>query len=70
MVLVKSVAPGLPHAPFETDTEQFLSLDGKFHRELTKDLFTESIDDHTHGVFRRQPPLFTVKDLVFPDLGG
>src|SRR3989454_11084362 len=58
-----------PHAPFETDPEQPLRLDGELHRQLLEDFLAEAVDDHRYGVFGRETALLRVKDLILADLG-
>src|SRR2546426_8125779 len=58
------------HAPFETDAEQPLRLDGELHRQLLEDFLAEAVHDHRYGVLGRQAALLRVKDLVLADLGG
>src|SRR2546426_61011 len=60
---------GSTHAPFETDPEQPLRLDGELHRELLEDFRAEAVHDHRYGVFGREPALLRVKDLILADLG-
>ena len=71
--VAKGVAGGPPsssHTSFQTDAEKFLSFYGKFHRQLPQNFFAKAIDDHAHGILRRDSALVAVEDLVFPDLGS
>ena len=58
----------LPDATFQTDRQQLLSLDGKFHRQLVEHLLRIAVDDQPDGILGRKPPLIAIKELILPDL--
>src|SRR6266550_1313894 len=55
-----------PDTPLQTHPKQFLRFHRKFHGQFAKDLLAKTIDDHVHGVLRRQPALIAVKNLILP----
>src|SRR5229473_394674 len=60
----------LPDAAFQAHAQQFLRLHCEFHRQLAEHALAEAIHDHGNGVFRLQPALPQVEELVFADLRG
>src|SRR5208282_3824003 len=44
-------------ASFEADTQQFLGLDRKFHRQVLEYLLAVAVDNHINGVLRRNAAL-------------
>ena len=60
----------LTHRPFQTQAQQRLRFHSKFHRQFLEHFLAKTVDDHRHGVFRRQAALLTEKQLVFADFGG
>ena len=60
----------LSHRPFQTQSQQCLRLDRKFHRQFLEHGFTETVNNHRHGVFGGQSALLAKEQLVFADLGG
>src|SRR5688572_7188158 len=64
----RSYVRPLSDASFEADSQQFLRLDGEFHRQFAEDLLAESINDHVDCVFSRDAALITIENLVLSDL--
>src|SRR6185312_16511054 len=58
------------YAAFQAYAQQLLSFHGEFHRQLAKDGLAEAVDDHRNGIFRAEPALAQVKELVFANAGG
>src|SRR5262249_31821059 len=58
----------LSHAPFQTDSEQLLRLDGEFHGQVQKALLAETVDDHVDRVLGREAALPQVEKLILADL--
>ncbi len=54
-----AMAPGsdLPNATLKLQPQQLRRLDRIFHRQLTKYLFTKTVDDQRDGVFLRDAAL-------------
>src|SRR3984893_17033673 len=50
-------------AALETDGEQLLRFDRKFHRQLFEDLLTEAVDDQRDRVLDAQAPLTAIEQL-------
>src|SRR5438876_713919 len=69
-VVSTCMSSALPDAAFQTDTQQLLRLHRKLHRQLTEHTLAEAIHDHGNGVFRLEPALPQVEELVFTDLRG
>src|SRR6185437_4704676 len=59
---------GLSHTSFQAHAQQLLRLHREFHRQFAEHLLTESVHDHRNRVFRLQPALLQIKQLVFADL--
>jgi hypothetical protein len=57
----------LADTTLKTHTQKFLRLDGKFHRQLAKHLFTKTVDDESDSVFRRNAALPAVEELILTD---
>src|SRR6266705_4953743 len=60
----------LPDAAFQTDAQELLRLDCKLHGQLAEHTFAEAVHDHGNGIFRLQPPLPQVEQLILADLRG
>src|SRR5437016_1591328 len=58
----------LSDTSFQADAQQLLRFDGKFHRQFLEDFLAKTVDDHVHGVLRRDAALVAVENLVFADL--
>src|SRR5262245_35189473 len=65
-----SATDGSANTALETHAEELLGFHGELHRQLAKDLLAESVDDHRHGILRRDAPLPTIEELVLADLRG
>eukprot|EP00456_Euglypha_rotunda_P030890 TRINITY_DN24074_c0_g1_i2.p2 TRINITY_DN24074_c0_g1~~TRINITY_DN24074_c0_g1_i2.p2 ORF type:complete len:103 (+),score=16.87 TRINITY_DN24074_c0_g1_i2:448-756(+) len=57
-----------PNAPLKRNTQQFLRLDRKFHRQLLQHFLGKAVDDQRHRLFLSQPALHRVEQLVVADL--
>src|SRR6185436_17213018 len=51
----------LPDASFQLQSQKLRCLDGIFHWEFAKDLFTKTVDDQRNGVFLRDAALLQIK---------
>ena len=60
----------LPNTALQANPQQLLRLDGEFHRQFGEDFLAEAVDDHGDGVFRGNPALVAVENLVLADLGS
>src|SRR5262249_2567883 len=60
----------LTDAALEADAQQLLRLDREFHRQLFEHLLAKPADDEIHRLFRGQPSLAAVEDLVFANPGS
>ena len=60
----------LPHASFQTDLQQLLCFNSKFHWEFVDYFPCISIDNYSDGIFSIYATLVTIKNLVLPDLRG
>src|SRR5713226_4425272 len=60
----------LPDAAFQTDAQELLRLDCKLHGQLAEHTLAEAVHDHGNGIFRLQPPLPQVEELILADLRG
>ena len=58
----------LSHAAFQTDTQELLGFHRELHRQFAEYFLAEAADDHVDGIFRGQPALAAVEDLVLADL--
>lgn len=52
---------------FKSDLKKFLSLDGKFHRELVHHFLGISVDDKSYCLLGGNASLVAVEYLVFVD---
>ena len=59
--------PDLAYGPFERDLQEFLSLDGEFHREFVHDLLRIAVDDQADCILHRDTALLTIEELFFID---
>ena len=55
---------------FKADADQFLGLDGEFHREFLHHFLAEAVDDQRHGVFLADAALKAIEKLVLGDPRG
>src|SRR6478672_3804399 len=60
----------LSDAAFQAHPQQFLRLHREFHGQLAEHTLAEAIHDHGDGIFRLQPPLPQVEELILADLRG
>src|ERR1700742_1080263 len=58
----------LSHTSFQSDGQQLLGFDGKFHRQLVQHFAGIAVDDQRHSLFRIDAALVEIKYLVFADL--
>ena len=60
----------LSYGSFESDLEEFLGFDGKFHREFVHDLLGVAIDDEAYGFLHGDSALLAIEELFLIDFGG
>src|SRR5437879_12167139 len=58
----------LSDTSFEAHAQQLLRFHREFHRQFLEDFLAETVDDHVHGVLRRDAALVAVENLVLANL--
>src|SRR5260370_9384130 len=69
-VVATCMVSALSDAAFQAHAQQLLRLHRKLHGQLAEHTLAEAIHDHGDAIFRLEPPLPQVEELVFTDLRG